>query len=519
MGWQPQPLPDLEMVSAPIQKPRALIPAPPPSPEPPAPAPPADTGDDRGYFEEFTDAFQHSLAPGTLEMYGSAVEAAGVLMGEDQAATNVRSMGTEMQATARGMDVGKAPSVQSWAQVKDADSALRLLFGGAGSGLGSTVPSLISGTLGGLLGARLRGRTGATIGSIAGAAIPAMPLNMGEAFAQFKSEGVDPGIAAASAMAITPAITALDAAGLFTSVGGVPAAVFKRAIIGRVARGIAKGFVAEGGTEGVQSLLREATAGFLTGNPDALNRGMRILDETTIGAMTGGVLGAGGGLRTDGASEAGGEASPNVQPQADPTTPPPADTPIESPPPVSEPTTSPPSEGIVSSTQPIDEGALRRALEEPTEQAVGALPRPIGMKSGGPYRSRRAAQLGTRGRGLEGHAPVEIGGGWGLAPSEIANLYPPAQGVSSPSSVLGLDPLGPPTLNAEFPRILPDAKPGLEVRFPEDGRCEAGARGSVSQDLADAKPGLEVQFPRIWQMRSRGLRFSFPGSGRCEAGA
>ena len=144
----------------------------------------------RGYLDEFTGSFTHSLTAANYDMLGSAVEAAGILMGDEQGAVFART-GYEMQVRSQGFDTGKPGSVHSWSEVKDVDTALRFLIGGAGQGLGSTVPSLVTGTLGALAGGRLRGRTGATIGSLAGAALPSYALNLGEAFRQFKEEGVD----------------------------------------------------------------------------------------------------------------------------------------------------------------------------------------------------------------------------------------------------------------------------------------------------------------------------------------
>ena len=246
---------------------------------------------ERGILEEFTGAFSHSVAESNPEMYGAALEAAGLLAGSQ----DMEGWGKDLQEWAKGLDIGEPPSVPSIDDIDSFESGIRYILGGLGSGIGSTMPSIVGGAGGALAGSAIAPGPGTVVGAVAGAMLPAAPLNMGEAYLQFVDEGLPKETAAEYAAYITPALTALDAAGLLKAVGGALTRDARHTMLKHVARAAARGFAAEGITEGLQSALREGTAAALTGNPDAKKRAMRVLNEATIGALTGGAIGTGAG--------------------------------------------------------------------------------------------------------------------------------------------------------------------------------------------------------------------------------
>ena len=278
---------------------------------------PAGDGE-RGILEEFTGAFSHSVAESNPEMYGAALEAAGLLAGS----SDMEGWGKDLQEWAKGLDIGEPPSVPSIDDIDSFESGIRYILGGLGSGIGSTMPSIVGGAGGALAGSAIAPGPGTVVGAAAGAMLPAAPLNMGEAYLQFVDEGLPKETAAEYAAYITPALTALDAAGLLKAVGGALTRDARHTMLKHVARAAARGFAAEGITEGLQSALREGTAAALTGNPDAKKRAMRVLNEATIGALTGGAIGTGAGAaaRRQGAKlpseeevEAESDALPDVE--------------------------------------------------------------------------------------------------------------------------------------------------------------------------------------------------------------
>ena len=369
----------------------------------------------QGLMAEFWNSFQNALTEGNMGMVGSSIEAAGILMGNEQGehalkGRDVEDIGRSMQGWAKGLGFGKPPSVESWAKVEGMEDALRFLAGGLGSGLGSTLPSLATGAAGALGGARVGGRRGMIAGGLVGASIPAIPLNLGEAFDQFKREGVDPHTAATAASLITIPITMLDSAGVFAAAAGLGfKSGVKKAILARVAQGISQGIIAEGGTEALQSLLREVTASYLTGNPDLQARAIRVLDEATIGGLTGGTIGAGGALFRGPGEAPVADEQDDLQPEGGGPTEPPLEGEFVEPPVVDD--VVPPAGATVEGevVRPEIEGAVVRS-------------------DGTPYPSDRAALLAARGRKLLGHRPVQVEGGWALLPApEPEAPAPPAE--------------------------------------------------------------------------------------------
>ena len=247
---------------------------------------------ERGLFSEFTGAFSKSLIESNPEMYGASLEAAGLLAGS----RDVARWGVNLQKWAKKLDAGRAPSVASIRDINGIEDAFRFILGGMGSGLGSTVPSIVGGAGGAAAGSMVAPGPGTVVGAATGALIPAAPLNMGEAYLQFKEEKIPPKLAAQAAAAITPALAALDLLGLWRTVGGALTRDAKTGVLRHVAKSILRGFGAEGLTEGSQSALREGVAAALTGNPDLRERALNVLDEAVIGGLTGAAIGGPAGV-------------------------------------------------------------------------------------------------------------------------------------------------------------------------------------------------------------------------------
>ena len=241
--------------------------------------------DDPGVFDEFGSAFHHSLIQSNPEMYGAALEAAGVSSGSE----SLRDTGEHLQRWAAGLEAGRPPI--SFDEAEGFGENLRALSGLFGSALGSTVPPLVAGAGGALVGTAVGGPPGALVGGFMAAAAAAAPLNLGEAYRQFKQEGVDTETAAKFGIAIAVPITALDAGGLSRIVSRSLGAPVKKTVLRTIGRRIAEGSLIEGSTEALQSAIREATAAALTDNPDVSRRAWSTFEETLAGVMVGGGIG------------------------------------------------------------------------------------------------------------------------------------------------------------------------------------------------------------------------------------
>ena len=172
------------------------------------PPKPSDPPDEPGVFDEFGSAFHHSLIQSNPEMYGAALEAAGVSSGSE----SMRQAGERLQRWAAGLEAGRPPI--TFEEAEGFGENLRALAGLGGSAFGSTVPPLAMGAAGAVGGAAVAGPPGALVGGFIGATVAGAPLNLGEAYQQFKQEGVEPERAAKFAIAIAVPITALDVGGL-----------------------------------------------------------------------------------------------------------------------------------------------------------------------------------------------------------------------------------------------------------------------------------------------------------------
>ena len=249
------------------------------------PPKPSEPPDEPGVFDEFGSAFHHSLIQSNPEMYGAAIEAAGVHSGSE----SMRQAGERLQRWATGLEAGRPPI--TFEEAEGFGENLRALAGLAGSAFGSTVPPLAMGAAGAVGGAAVAGPPGALVGGFIGATVAGAPLNLGEAYQQFKQEGVEPERAAKFAIAIAVPITALDVGGLGRIVSRSLGAPIKKTVLRAIGRRIAEGSLIEGSTEALQSAIREATAAALTDNPDVGRRAWRTFEEALAGAMVGGTIG------------------------------------------------------------------------------------------------------------------------------------------------------------------------------------------------------------------------------------
>ena len=245
-----------------------------------------------GFLRELMDSFTYSVAQSTPDMLGEATEAAGVLMGSE----GLQKTGEWIKNWGEGLPQGEEPELtfQDHALSKD---FFRWLGEAMGSGIGSTVAPILTGGLGAAAGAAVAGPPGAAVGGVAGAFASSLPLNMGEVYAQLKQEGISKEDAALSAMFVSPLIAGLDVAGLERLLRVVPGSkALKGAIgqrLGQVVTGAGTGVVTEGATEAGQSAIREALAAGMTNNPDVQARLLNVLNEAAVGAVTGGALGGG----------------------------------------------------------------------------------------------------------------------------------------------------------------------------------------------------------------------------------
>ena len=422
-----------------------------------------------GYLDEFVNSYKHALGQQSFEMLGSSIEAVGYMM---DAPSLVRH-GNDMNQWAKNLGIGEPPSVQSLGDIDSFDSGIRFLMGGLGSGLGSTTPSIAGGLAGAGAGLAL-GPGGALVGGLAGASVPAIPMNLGEAYDQFVQEGLDRRTAAVAAGWLTPALTALDTAGLFGAVSAAtkPAkGAFMKRVAQRIAGGMRVGAISEGATEGMQSTLREAVAAELTDNPDLGTRALRILDETVIGSLTGGFIGGAGGV----ASAALNRGETGVDPEVDDLGG--VDSAFDA-------EVAAAAEGVLNEGRARPRGPSARALPQaPLEGEVlpgeGGVPAvadpPIGLgidplegvvlkKDMTPWRTNRAALMAAKGRGQKGLVPVQLeGGGWGLRalPTAESTVALP-EAVEAP----GIPPT--PAAPAGAPGVVPGVTPEEAIALPPD---------------------------------------------------
>ena len=187
-------------------------------------------------------------------------------------------------------------------QAKDLIGAFAWGMGQTGAAVGSMLAPVAAGAAGGSAGAALGSAVpvvgtvaGGTVGSVAGAWSVGTMLNTGEAYLQFKDEGVDPQTAAEWAWKVGLAVGLVDSVGLTrvmgaTALKGIRKKTFS-AVGKQFAAGYGRGAAEEGVTEMIQSAMREATAAALTDNPNVKERALSTLQEGFAGALGGGFIG------------------------------------------------------------------------------------------------------------------------------------------------------------------------------------------------------------------------------------
>ena len=261
--------------------------------------------------KEFGKGLYNALTSGNFEMFGEYLEMQSILAGKESDG----SVGRRITDWAKSGREDSEPPV-SWEEAEGFLGTLAYAGGLMGSGIGSTIPPLIAGIGGAIAGAKVGGVSGAMVAGPAGAAAGATAggmvggaagaftvgnvLNTGEAYRQFKDEGIPEDRAAKWAATVGPLISAIDTVGLGKVVDAAGAKKIKGQAIGNIAKQFAKGYAegatTEGATEMVQSSIREATAAYLTGNVDLQRRAGSLLEEGFAGALTGGgIAGAGRG--------------------------------------------------------------------------------------------------------------------------------------------------------------------------------------------------------------------------------
>ena len=258
--------------------------------------------DEFGLFspvESFGQGLWAGLGPGNLSMFGGAMEAAGLLSDSD----TLSGMGGVLQGWSKNLESTEPPV--GWEDAKGVFGVLSYLSGLTGSGIGSTIPPIAGGMAGGALGAAAGtsaagpagGAVGGAVGAAGGAFTIGMALNVGEAYLQFKEEGVDPETAAQWAVATGPVMGVLDTIGLSRVIGKTALQGARKTALRKIAHEASKvlgGAAEEGVTETAQSAVREVTAAHLTGNANTRERVLSALEEGLAGALTGGALTGGG---------------------------------------------------------------------------------------------------------------------------------------------------------------------------------------------------------------------------------
>ena len=252
-------------------------------------APPAPAGDtERGYFEEFSGSFLHTLGPQNIQLFGSGVQHLGQVIQSKP----LHDAGKSIKDWGKTVKMGEPATMPP---VKDIDTALRWAAGGLGQGLGSIAIPIAGGGAGAAAGFAMGGPKGATVGGFGGAFTADYFVLVGEAADQFRQEGVDKVTAAKAAAAIGVPMAALDTAGVMKVLRG-PLRKPKQALLSYIGKRIVHGASIESVTEMLQGVIREYTAADLTGKADVARRFGHILEEGAVAAMTGGVVGGGAGV-------------------------------------------------------------------------------------------------------------------------------------------------------------------------------------------------------------------------------
>ena len=259
----------------------------------PSPTPETEPeSEDEGWnpAAEFSRGLYQSLSPANLDTLGSAMEGASHLGGGEAFA----SVGAKLQEWSRGASELTDPPI-GWDEVKGVLDVFPWLAGQTGSALGSMAPTIAAGALGAAGGTAVGGPAGSVIGAAAGALSAGTLLSFGETYAQLKREGIDTSEASKIGAGVAPVIGAIEALGVGKLFGKTILREIKSKAISKIAFGVAKsygvGAATEGLTEMAQSVVREVTVGYATGNPDLKRRVLATLEEGFLGALGGGFVG------------------------------------------------------------------------------------------------------------------------------------------------------------------------------------------------------------------------------------
>ena len=256
--------------------------------KPPEAAPtPAMPSGDRSIGREFWDSLLYSVGPQNIQMLGAGIQSKGQRFQSKQ----LHDLGVRIKTWGRQLDLGEPASMPP---VEDIETLVRWSAGALGQGLGSITIPITGGAAGAGLGATL-GPKGALVGGVAGAFAANESVLEGEAFEQFRMEGVDQPTASKAAGTIAPILASFDTLGLFKVLQG-PLRRPKQMLLSYVGKRIAHGAAVEGVTEMLQGAVREYTAADLTGKRQVMERLTSILEEGAAAALTGGVVGGAAGV-------------------------------------------------------------------------------------------------------------------------------------------------------------------------------------------------------------------------------
>lgn len=271
---------------------------------------------------EFRKGLEGGFFGSNPKMFGSAVDALGVLTGSD----TLRNLGQKVSGYGEEQLKQYAPSVGSVANVSGLSSAADYAKYALGQGLSSIAPGAVTGVIASAVTANPI--VGAAVGSLG----PSYLQNLGDVYSSMKEDaGVrarlergdlnEKDLAQAGAIAAIP-MAALDAAGVVKLVGNIAAPAkeaLKGALVKRILKGGLEGAGVEGLTEGLQETISQWTQAHL-GDTDALTkeRVVSVLDNAIGGALVGGTVGGAGKAVQRGPKEEAAPVEEEAQPEPEP---------------------------------------------------------------------------------------------------------------------------------------------------------------------------------------------------------
>lgn len=255
----------------------------------------ADEDRPRGFGAAFSESLRST--PGT---FGAGIEATGKTIGSDI----MSRAGQWLEEKTKTEDTGFRPL--TWDDIHGIGDAWDWLKEQAGSGIASTIPSVASGLAGagagGLIGSVVPGvgtAAGGLGGGLAGAASTAVPLNIGDAYKQFASEGIDDETAAKAGTIVGAVISIPDVFSSLTLTKPFTNTAKKAAtdiVIKTIAQRIKSGMTVEAATEGLQQLIQEAAAAALGGDATLGQRAENVVSSMVGGGLGGATVSTGAGI-------------------------------------------------------------------------------------------------------------------------------------------------------------------------------------------------------------------------------